>query len=290
MKRLIVITAFLAVALSCVDKDPSWRISWENQDYEQGNNPNPGKEQDEPQPQTEPDVPPQPEGELAGGFIQDFGTASPEHFLFRLHNGREDFRYLSSFPSLSELYTDILLLRLDPKDAGGADNGSRITFDTRSSYGSYSIRVKMPDLSRLRLKTDAVFEFGVERKDDDNAVSAISMQWKLSEPTKLTLSLASGTAQTPVSKKYDIRMTDIITNGFDASSRFYTYGFDWKADSVEWWVTDPSTKAKKTIKAENDASSVPVAAAYINAGAWHTSSAPRYPFEIEIDSISYTEL
>lgn len=284
MRDIILLSAVLFLTAACI-KDPSWKVEWKNPEYEQGEQEKPLPQQEEPD---TPDTPVTPSEELASSFVQDFDTDVPEHFSFRMHSGRDDFRYLSAFPSLSELSTDILLLRLDPGDASGEGNGPRLTFDTPSFHGSYSIRVKMPDLSRFSSKTDACFGFGVFNPDDGKAVIKIS--WKLSDPSKLTLSALAAAAENPVNTALDVNPSGVLGKEFKASSLFHTYGFDWTADSVQWWIMNPSTKAKTVIGRTTVPTAVPVNPAVISAGAWHSSVSPKYPFEIEIDSISYTEL
>lgn len=285
MRKLILISAVLFLTVACIKSDPSWKVNWDNPEYGQ-------KEQEKPKPQPDnPDVPDNPDPtdvELTESFAQEFDSVSPEHFGFRVHDGREDFRYFSAFPSLSERSTDILLLRLDPKDASGAGNGPRLTFDTHSFYGSYSIRVKMPDLSRFKSKTDACFDFGVGDADGGNAV--IKIGWKLSDPSKLTLSAIAGTSGAPVNTTLEVSPSEAITKDFSASSLFHTYGFDWTKDGVQWWILNPSTKAKTVIGKTDAPTTSPRIPALISAGAWHSSVAPKYPFEIEIDNISYTKL
>lgn len=285
MRKLILISAVLFLTVACIKSDPSWKVNWDNPEYGQ-------KEQEKSKPQPEepdePDVTDTTDVELTASFVQDFDTAVPEHFGFRVHDGREDFRYFSAFPSLSERSTDILLLRLDPNDASGAGNGPRLTFDTHSFYGSYSIRVKMPDLNRFKSKTDACFDFGVGDADGGNAVIKIS--WKLSDPSKLTLSAFAGTTENPVNTTLDVNPSSTLGKEFNASSLFHTYGFDWTEDGVQWWIINPSTKAKTVIGRTDVPTASPGAPALISAGVWHSSASPKYPFEIEIDSISFTEL
>lgn len=285
MKKLILISAVSLLTVACIKSEPSWKVDWKDPEYGQEEQKKPKPQPEEPD---EPDITDTTDVELTGTFTQEFDIVSPEHFRFRMLDGREDFRYFSAFPSLSERSTDILLLRLDPKDASGIVNGPRLTFDTHSFYGSYSIRVKMPDLSRFKSKTDACFDFGVGDADGGNAVIKIS--WKLSDPSKLTLSAIAGTAENPVNTTLDVNPSKTLGKDFNASSAFHTYGFDWTEDGVQWWVMNPSTKARTVIGSTNVPTASPRVPVLISAGAWHSSASPKYPFEIEIDSISFTEL
>ena len=269
-KPALIAAALSLLAVSCVKPEPSWKMSWDN-------TPVPGEppaQQEEPE--QEPESP--PEYELAVSFSQTFDTASPRNFSFDLHDQRDDFRYFPAFPSLSERSTDILLVRLDPADESGKAGGPRVSLDSLTFYGSYSIRVRLPDISRIKTKPDVVFEFGLSGQPGKTEEDIIALRWKLSSPQSITLCSKS------VSKA-----PDGLPKGFDASAGFYEYGFDWSADRLQWWIKDPA--AKKTVIGEMEGTaSIPQTPGFICAGAWHTSAAPEYPFEIEIDSISYTSL
>lgn len=276
MKNAVIFILILSLsALSCVKTNPSWKINWDN-DPSQGE-PSGGEEK-KPEPAKDTTETPV-EYELAASFCQTFDSPEPLNFGFRLQQGRDDFRYFPAFPSLSERETDILLLRLDPGDAAGAAGGPRVAMDSLTFLGSYSVRAKMPDISRLKAKPDVTVEFGLSDKSAAKDDCRIFIRWKLSSPGTVIYGTngLEKTAASPV-------------KNFDSASAFYEYGFDWNADSLEWWIIDPGTGTRTVIGKTSDKLLIPQTPAYISAGAFHTSVAPKYPFEIEIDSISYTSL
>ncbi len=273
---VLFILIMLVSAISCVKQGPSWKINWDNEPSREDSSGK--KEEEKPQPGKDTTETPV-EYELAASFCQTFDAPEPENFGFRLQQGRDDFRYFSAFPSLSERETDILLLRLDPGDAAGAAGGPRVAMDSLTFLGSYSVRAKMPDISRLKAKPDVTVEFGLSDKSAAKDDCCIFIRWKLSSLGTVIYGTRGGekTAASPI-------------RNFDSASGFYEYGFDWNANSLEWWIIDPGTRTRTVIGKTSDRSLILQTPAYISAGAFHTSAAPKYPFEIEIDSISYTSL
>jgi beta-glucanase (GH16 family) len=87
--------------------------------------------------------------------------------------------------------------------------------------------------------------------------------------------------------------------GYDASSKFYTYGFDWHDDRITWWIMDDISN-KKIILWDYHGSKVgiPQNATYYRMNYWHTNAwsvqtnplsleKPLKPYELEVDWMSY---
>jgi hypothetical protein len=87
--------------------------------------------------------------------------------------------------------------------------------------------------------------------------------------------------------------------GFDASSQFYTYGFDWYPDRIRWWMIHPIT-ADTVVLWDYQGSKVgiPPNASRYRLNFWYTNNWPVYtnpnsiekplhPYELEIDWMSY---
>ena len=113
--------------------------------------------------------------------------------------------------------------------------------------------------------------------------------------------------------KYSPKMADInnakITaiSDFDASKKFYIYGFDWYPDKIIWWIRK-DINTDKVILWEYKGTDlftetyapygIPVLPAHYTASFWHSTTrlaeglkaakeAPKYPFEMEIDWMAY---
>lgn len=277
MRKLLPIAALLLlVAVSCIEKDPSWEIHW-GQGGSGEVNPGPG-----PAPKPDPDTTVTPSDvPLLESFVQEFSTTDTAPFDFSLHQGREDFRYYPGFPSLTESGTDILMLRLDPADT--PTECPQLTASAYTFYGSYSIRVRTPDLSRLKKTTDAVFEFCLRGDDPKAGVSGIGLKWNLSVPGKITTTALRGTLNTQSGYSVAVPLSEDRNPG----SKFQTLGWDWTPDYVKWWILDPSSKEKKVIGEITAKDEVPFLAGILSVSVRHDTDAPEYPFETEIDRISY---
>jgi len=88
---------------------------------------------------------------------------------------------------------------------------------------------------------------------------------------------------------------------YDASARFYVYGFDWATDRIRWWMIDPASPADTIVLWDyrGDVKYVTQQPAYLMFNFWHTDSwsvegvpsstqRPRHPFAAQFDWVSYT--
>lgn len=93
--------------------------------------------------------------------------------------------------------------------------------------------------------------------------------------------------------------------GYDASAHFYTYGFDWLPDRLTWWILHPVTQERIVLwdyrGSTPDFSGIPTNRTRYRLNFWHTNNwsvdtnphsteAPLYPYEVEIDWMSYKPL
>lgn len=96
--------------------------------------------------------------------------------------------------------------------------------------------------------------------------------------------------------------------GYDASEQFYTYGWDWYPDRLVWWMIHPDTgkklvlwdyKGKEVFPDQPSKTGVPCLKSKYRLNFWHTDNwpvetneasveKPLYPYELEIDWMSYT--
>jgi hypothetical protein len=90
---------------------------------------------------------------------------------------------------------------------------------------------------------------------------------------------------------------------YNAASQFYTYGFDWYPDRVVWWIIHPATEEKIVLwdysGSTPEFTGIPVSPTRFLFNFWHTNNwpvetnrnsieKPLYPYELEIDWMSYT--
>ena len=253
------------------------------------NNENGGGQKDPPEIVDPPkDVP------LHEKFTEDFSDTASEFFTFNYRTTRDDFRYFSGFPSLSEKKTKILMLRIDPSDAAGAGRGPEIISKDHTSYGTYSTRLKLPDIRKVQPNIGGVVGYSVYDNDERGLIE-IYFEWLIANPAYFNVGIRTGDEAEPDETGKTIDLSAMLS-GFDASARFYTYGFDWSQDHVSWWILHPDTGEKIVVWDLGEG--IPAAPARYKTTFWHSKikpavniptsvEAPKYPFELEVDRMTY---
>ena len=279
------------------------------------------------------------------GFREDFNGPSSEYFNYNYRSGgTEDYRYFSGFPSSCEEGTDVMLYRIDPADPAGAGRGPEIISRDYTFYGSYSARVKIPDIREVQPNTGAVAGYFTYNIDKEVGQSEIDIEWLLADPTIIyvgtwtgkkgahnrigrIINLATGeiletiwrsevrhpdgtvtkVPNTPFTGRQNKPSKIEPIEGFDASARFYTYGWDWYPDRLVWWIEHPEThkkiilwdyKGKEVFPDQPSKTGVPCVKSKYRFNFWHTDNwpvetnpnsveKPLYPYELEIDWMAY---
>lgn len=87
--------------------------------------------------------------------------------------------------------------------------------------------------------------------------------------------------------------------GYDASTQFYTYGFDWYADKIRWWMLHPKTGETIVLwEYKGSTRGIPQHRTRYRMNFWHTRDwsvetnplsveKPLHPYELEVDWMSY---
>lgn len=184
---------------------------------------------------------------LMEAFKEDF-SAEPANGL-TLDAGGIDFRCFPGFPSLTESGTNILMLRLNAaKDAG---DGIKLISKDYVHFGTYSARVKLPDVKSVQSGLGAKVEFGPEGEG-------------------VVIDVASPTV-----------------GGINTASKFCVIGLDWSKDKLVRWVKSKPSDDKKVI--EEVTENVPQDPQKLVFRYYHTDgAAANYPYELEIDWIEYS--
>lgn len=278
-------------------------------------------------------------------FRENFSASESEYFDYNYRPSGEDFRYFSGFGSLSEKGTDVMLYRIDPQDPAGAGRGPEIISKDYTFYGSYSARFKVPDVRKVQPDAGVVVGYFTYAIDKEFGQSEIDIEFLIADPRIIyigtwtgkrgahnrigrIINLATGEVLETIWRS-EVRHEDgTITKvpntpfdgrqnkpekikaieGFDASSQFYTYGWDWYPDRMVWWIEHPETGRKMVLwdyKPGDDIfpdqpskTGVPCLKSRYRLNFWHTNNwpvetnpnsieAPRYPFELEIDWMDY---
>jgi hypothetical protein len=115
-------------------------------------------------------------------------------------------------------------------------------------------------------------------------------------------SAAEGNRNQPLTGLQSQPETIQTIENYNAAARFYTYGFDWYPDHLVWWIIHPVTDEKIVLwdysGATPNFTGIPTNPTLYRFNFWHTNNwpvetrpksieKPLYPYEVEIDWMSY---
>ena len=244
------------------------------------------------------------ESRFMGQFTEDFHTWPSDYFDC---NGKFTSRYVPCVPSLTEKGTDVMLMRIDPAERAGAGRGPEIGSRKLTHFGSYSARLRVPDVKDVQPNVGSVVGYFTYRMDRTFGLSEIDIEFLIADPRIIyigawtstpdgqlqrigrTINLAEGRIYETIYRSFrdgnrNHRITDEAGNspakveaikGFDASKQFYEYGFDWHADRLTWWMIHPQTNEKIILWdyhwSTPDFPGIPVSPTTYLLNFWHTN-------------------
>lgn len=203
-------------------------------------------------------------------FTENFSSPTSSHFGF----SGTSFRYSCGIPSFTEKGTDVLVMRISPDDPAGAGRGPEIATPKRTHFGTYSARIRVPDIKKVQPNVGAVVGYFTYREDKVWGLSEIDFEWLIADPQLIyigtwtgpncdqrvgrTVNLAKGEILYTIYRSgadgnVDHYFTDDASTsprtipaieGYNASKQFYVYGFDWYPDRLTWWIEHPQTGEK----------------------------------------------
>ena len=274
-------------------------------------------------------------------FTENFNAATTQNFNTHL----SPLRYYCGVHSLTEENTDVMLMTIHPGDAAGpSKGGSEIETTKMTHFGTYSARLRMPDLRQVQPNVGMVTGFFTYRFTEGFGLSEIDIEWLLADPTLIylgtwtsapdnvnklqrierTVNLATGEIlftkyrsyhdyidnPSPAKENFFDEADDAaltprtipVIEGFDASSRFYVYGFDWYPNRLSWWIEHPETSEKIVLWDYQGTtphySGIPQSPTNFMLNFWHTDNwavdtnplateAPKSTYMMEVDWIKY---
>ncbi|MGC3947763.1 MAG: glycoside hydrolase family 16 protein [Chryseolinea sp.] len=263
-------------------------------------------------------------------FREDFDSDSLKYFTFASTGNRADFTRKYGVRSSKESGTRVLSFKIDPADPAGAGRGPEIISNEYTYYGTYSARIKVPDVRKEQPNVGAVVGYFTYHMDDVQGLSEIDFEWLIADPTVIyvgtwtgpqgalkrigrTINMANGTiyettyreghqgARTPLTGLQNEPQTVKAIEGYDASSKFYTYGFDWHADRLRWWMLHPVTADTVVLwDYRGSQRGIPANKSRYRLNFWHTKDwsvvtnpnsleKPLKPYELEVDWMKYDE-
>ena len=213
---------------------------------------------------------------FSGPFTEDFDSSKPAYF----GTFGSALRYFCGVNSISETGTDVMLMRINPSDPAGAGRGPEIATEKMTHFGSYSARIRVPDVKAAQPNIGVVVGYFTYCFTMGFGLSEIDFEWLVADPTLIyvgtwtsdpndvenlqrvgrTLNLATGQILNTNYRSYhdgnrnhDFDSSDDAAltprtipsiSGYDASKQFYVYGFDWYPDRLTWWMDHPDTGEK----------------------------------------------
>jgi hypothetical protein len=268
---------------------------------------------------------------LSHSFLENFNDSVLQNFRYGSTGVKDAFKWQSGIVSKTEPGSKVLLFKIDPADSAGAGRGPEIISNQFTYFGSYSARLKIPDVRAVQPNTGAVVGYFTYYMDSMYGLSEIDFEWLVADPSIIyigtwtgdrgklqrigrTINLAKGTIYNTIYKVGYTGEPTALTgaqnqpetietvDNYDASSQFYTYGFDWYSDRLTWWMIHPLT-GKKIILWDYTGSQrgIPQHQSYYRINFWHTNNwavetnanaieKPLHPYELEVDWMKYEPL
>ena len=265
---------------------------------------------------------------LSNSFNEEFSDTTLKYFRWGSTGTKADFKWKSGVNSSSEPGTKVLLMKIDPEDSAGAGRGPEIISTNLTHFGTYSARLKLPRVVTVQPNVGAVVGYFTYQMDSIHGLSEIDFEWLLADPTVIyigtwtgsrgqlkrigrTINLAKGIIYNTIYKEgyrgQPVTLSGAqnqpeqirAIEGYDASTQFYTYGFDWYPSRITWWIIHPRS-GEKVVLWDHQGSQIgiPQNLSRYRMNFWHTNEwsvqtnpnsleKPLHPYELEVDWMKY---
>lgn len=261
-------------------------------------------------------------------FYEDFRRPHLKNFQAYKAGRGSDFLLKSGVRLPTDRKTKILLLKIDPEGAPGAGRGPEIISKYFTHFGTYAARLKIPDVKIIQPDAGAVVGYFTYHVDSGPGLSEIDFEWLIADPEIIyigtwtgqrgdlrrigrTINVAKGIIYNTSYRERRSGLERPLTGvqsqpdsippieGYNASSQFNTYGFDWYPDRIRWWMIHPVTADTVVLwDYSGSQEGIPQNRTHYRMNFWHTDSwpvetnpnsieKPLYPYETEIDWMSY---
>ncbi len=261
-------------------------------------------------------------------FREDFDGDSLKHFSYASGGKQAGFTRTFGVNSPTEPGTSILSFKIDPTDPAGAGLGPEIISNEFTHYGTYSTRLRVPDVRSEQPNVGAVVGYFTYHMDDVLGLSEIDFEWLIADPSIIyvgtwtgprgalkrigrTINLAEGTIYGTTYREGHQGIRHPLTglqnqpekieaiDGYNASSQFHIYGFDWHPDHLRWWMVHPVTSDTVVLwDYRGSQRGIPQNESRYRLNFWHTNEwsvvtnpnsveKPLKPYELEVDWITY---
>jgi beta-glucanase (GH16 family) len=237
-------------------------------------------------------------------FIENFNTPSSKFFRYGSTGNSADFKKTFGVNSSTEPGTTILSFKIDPLDCAGPGRGPEIISNNFTHFGTYSARLKIPDVTKTQPNAGAVVGYFTYHVDSIPGLSEIDFEWLVADPQVIyigtwtghegalkrigrTINLAKGIIYTTEYKVGYNGVSEPLTglqnkpeslgaiDNYNAASHFYTYGFDWYPNRLRWWMLHPITNEKIILwDYQGSQIGIPQNHSHYRMNFWHTNNWP----------------
>lgn len=266
--------------------------------------------------------------DLSPAFVENFNKPVLQHFRYVSSGSKAAFKWQSGVSSKTDASTKVLRFMFDPSDSAGAGRGPEIISRNRTHFGTYTARLKIPAVKDVQPNTGAVIGYFTYFTDTVQGLSEIDFEWLVADPSIIyigtwtcnkgnlkrigrTINLAKGIIYNTIYKEgYQGEPADLTEaqnqpetiaaiDHYDASTNFYTYGFDWHSDQITWWILHPQTGEKIILwDYQGSKRGIPQHPSYYRLNFWHTNDwgvetnlkaleKPSFPYALEVDWMRY---
>jgi beta-glucanase (GH16 family) len=266
--------------------------------------------------------------EFHEAFREDFSKQNSEFFRYGSTGRKTRFKSKSGKRSAKTEDSRILSFKIDPKEEAGPGKGPEYISKKFTHFGTYATRLKVPDPRTNQPNIGAVVGYFTYHDDDEKGLSEIDFEWLLADPEVIymgtwtgesgnlkrvgrTINLAKGIIYTTEYREDHTKTREKLTGscqnfpekietieGFDASSQFHTYGFDWYPDRIRWWMLHPTTADTVVLWNYKGERGIPQHPSKYRMNFWHSKNwsvetnpksleKPSKRFELEVDWMEY---
>jgi hypothetical protein len=264
-------------------------------------------------------------------FFEDFSSSPSVNFQLNPTSKGDDFTYRFGADSPTDPGTKLLLMKIDPEGMPGAGKGPELISDYFTHFGTYAARLKVPDVKDIQPNVGAVVGYFTYHMDSVPGLSEIDFEWLLADPEIIyigtwtglhgklkrigrTINLAKGIIYSTEYKERPGEIRNLLTGiqnqpetipaikDYDASSQFYTYGFNWYPDRIRWWMIRPETADTLVLwEYQGSLTGIPQNHSQYRLNFWHTNNwpvetnpnsieKPAHPYELAVDWMLYDPL
>ena len=129
---------------------------------------------------------------IANKFTESFNDSTLQNFRWGSTGTKAEFKWKSGINSQIEPTTKILSFKIDSADRAGAGRGPEIISNDFTHFGSYSTRLKVPNVKDVQPNVGVVVGYFTYHMDSIAGLSEIDFEWLIADPTVIYVGTWTG--------------------------------------------------------------------------------------------------